>query len=91
MRHIDLQTMAIRNTVTPGIGCDQETTKVQHLKRRIPTKNSRTTMTQMRTTRTLSQGLHNEGWAQTIPRTSQELTTHEETYSLVDQTQDQGN
>ena len=48
-------------------------------------------MPQMRTARTLSQGLHEEGGSKALQRTSKELATHEETCPLANTTQDQGN
>jgi len=51
-------------------------TKIEHLERRIPKENSRTTIPQMPTTCTLSQELQKERRAQIIQRTSQELSNH---------------
>jgi len=74
-----------------GTGRDTEKTNIQYLKGRIPKKNTRTTMSQMRTTRTLGQELYEKGWTQTIQRTSQELATREENRPLANQTKDQRN
>jgi len=69
----------------------QETTKVQYIESRIPKKDPRTTMPQMRKTWTLSQRLLKTGWTQTIERTSQKLATRKENRPLANQTEDQGN
>jgi len=74
-----------------GIGCDLETIKIEHHKRRIPKEDSRTAKSQIRNAWTVSQGLHEEGRTQTIQCTGLELSTHEETCPRVDQTEDQGN
>jgi len=63
-------------------------TEIQYLEGRIPKKNTRTTMSQMRTTGTLSQELPEKRWTQTIERTSQGLATREETCPLANQTKD---
>jgi len=48
-------------------------------------------MPQVRTTGTLSQGLPEKRWTQTIQRTSQELATREENRHLANQARDEGN
>ena len=58
-----------------GTGCDSEMTEIQHLKGRIPKEDTRTTMSQVRTTRTLSQELPEKGRTQTLQRASPELAT----------------
>jgi len=49
-----------------GTGGDAKKTKIQYLKGRIPKKDTRTTMPQVCTTRTLGQELHKKSWTQTI-------------------------
>jgi len=63
-------------------------TKIHYLKGRIPKKDTRTTMPQMCTARTLSQKLLEKGWTQIIQRTSQKLATSKENRSLANQTKD---
>ena len=90
----DISTGKKRQTKLPrpyGTGRDSGTTKVQHLKGRIPQEDTRTTVPQMRTTLIFSQELPEEGRTQTIQRTSQELATHEENRLLANQTEDEGN
>jgi len=65
-----------------------KTTKVQYLEGRIPKKDTRTTMPQMRTAWTLSQKLPEKGWTQTIQRTSQKLAASEENRPVANQTKD---
>jgi len=62
-----------------GTGRDWKTTKIQHLKRRIPKPDTRTTMPQVRTTGTLGQELPEKRWTQTIQPTIPELATFEKT------------
>jgi len=61
-------------------------TKIQYLQGRIPKEDTRTTMSQIRTTWTLRQELPEKVRTETIQCTSQELATHEETCPVADQT-----
>jgi len=71
-----------------GIGRDSEMTEIEYLEGRIPKKNTRTTMSQIRTAGTLSQELPEKRWTQTIQRTIQELATREEKRPLANQPKD---
>jgi len=66
-------------------------TKIQHLEGRMPKKDTRTTMPQVRSTWTHSQELLEKRRTQTIQRTSRQLATSEENRPVANQTQDQGN
>jgi len=50
-------------------------TEIQHLEGRIPKKDTRTTIPQLRTTRTLSQELPETSETQSIQRTDQGMAT----------------
>jgi len=71
-----------------GTGRDAKKTKIQYLKGRIPKKDTRATMSQVRTAWTLSQELPEKRRTQTIQYTSQELATREENCSVANQTKD---
>jgi len=62
--------------------------KIQYVERRITKKDTRTTMSQMRTAWPLSQELPKKGRTQTIQYTNQELATHEDNRPVANQTKD---
>jgi len=66
-------------------------TNIQYLKGGIPKKDTRTTMPQVSTIRTLGQELPEKRGTQTIQRTSQQVATHEESRPVANQTKDQRN